>query len=263
MIKIKYYADDFERERHEREVELLNEIYERYGIEVGIVRVNPRHGSLPEFRGDVEEISKEKAWKRDFSGNRALSRNIGERPSKAFKTRSGYIVIAGAVGVVDGSLQWADKHGRAIKFLEKVLEKGESAIREVYVKEEKKEDLHERTAREFVEAGIISGRPKFGVTVGRLSEEEMEKYDRQWRDFAKRMVEKEIDLVIESDDKNWIVEIKREFTSDNIEKGLGQVFLYDYLYQIENPNKKTEKALAFAKLLNLQEQNLTMEKRKA
>ena len=247
MIKIRYYADDFEKKRHERKIELLNEIYNHHGIDIEITRVDPRHGLLPKFQGNMEEISEKEAWKRDFSRNRDLSRNIGERPSRIFKTRSGNIAIASAVGVVDGNLQWAALYDQGMNFLEKVLKEGESAVKEVYTKEEERENLHERTIREFAEAGIISGSPKFGVIVGSLSEKEMEKYDRRWRDFARRMVEKEIDLVIESHDKDWIVEVKPEFTSNNVEKGLGQVMLYYYLYQIKNPHKKTGKVLVFAK----------------
>ena len=115
------------------------------------------------------------------------------------------------------------------------------------MKKEEREDLHERTIREFVEAGIVPGNPRFKVKVGKLSEKELEKYDEDWRNFARRVVEKEIDLVIESPDRDWIIEVKPEFTSDNVEKGLGQLMLYEYLYRIENPSKRTEKALIFSK----------------
>lgn len=247
MIKVRYYADDFEKQRHERKIELLNEIHIRHGIAVEITRVDSRHGTLPDFQGNLEEISEKEAWKRDFSRNRDLGRNIGEQPSRIFKTRSGNIAIASAVGVVDGNLQWAVLYDQGVAFLGNVLEHGENAVKKVYTKEEKKENLHERAIREFVEAEVIPGTPRYGVIVGSLAEKEMEKYDWRWRDFARRMVEKEIDLVIENHDKDWIIEVKPEFTSNNVEKGLGQVMLYERLYQLKNPNKKTEKVLVFAK----------------
>jgi hypothetical protein len=249
MIKIRYYADDYEKQRHERKIEVLNEIYNRHGIAVEITRVDPRHGPLPKFQGNVEEISEEDAWKRDFSRNKDLSRNIGEPPSKVFKTNSGNLVISGSVGVVvDGILQWAALYDDGLNFLRRVLDRGESAIKEVYTLREEAEDLHERVIREFAEAKLVPGNPKFGVPVGELTESELAKYDWDWRNFARRMVEKEIDLVMENPDRDWIIEVKPEFTSDNVEKGLGQLMLYEYLYRIKNPHKKTEKALVFAKI---------------
>ncbi|RSN71486.1 MAG: hypothetical protein DSO07_07160 [Thermoproteota archaeon] len=249
MIKIRYYADDYDKQRHERKIELLNEIYNRHGIPVEITRVDPRHSPLPKFQGSIEEISEENAWKRDFSRNKDLSRNLGEAPSRVFKTRSGNLAISSAVGVVvDGILQWAALYDDGLNFLQRVLDLGESAIKEVYTSREEAKDLHEKVVREFAEAGVIPGNPKFGVIVGELSESELAKYDWDWRNFARRMVEKEIDLVMENPDRDWIIEVKPEFTSDNVEKGLGQLMLYEYLYRIKNPQKKIEKALVFAKV---------------
>jgi hypothetical protein len=67
-------------------------------------------------------------------------------------------------------------------------------------------------------------------------------------ELAKEWLKKEIDLVMENPEKDWIVEVKQEFTSDNVEKGLGQLLLYEYLYRTKNPQKKIEKALVFAKV---------------
>ena len=119
MIKIRYYADDFDEQRHERKIKLLNEIYNRHGIPVEIIRVQPKHGSISTFQGNIEYLSEKDAWKRDFSRNKDLSRNLGEAPSRIFKSRSGKnLFIAGAVGVVaDGILQWAALYDEGIGFL--------------------------------------------------------------------------------------------------------------------------------------------------
>jgi hypothetical protein len=216
MIKIRYYADDLSEQRHEKIIELLNEIHNRHRIPVEITRVRAWYGPIFAFRGSIEYLSEEDAWKRDFCRNKDLSRNLGEAPSKIFKSRSGNLCIAGTVGVVvDGILQWAAVYDEGLDFLQRVLE---------------------------------LGNPKFGVVVGELAESELEKYDWNWRNFAKRMVEKEIDLVMENPEKDWIVEVKQEFTSDNVEKGLGQLLLYEYLYRTKNPQKKIEKALVLAKV---------------
>jgi alanyl-tRNA synthetase len=37
MIK-RYYADNYEKQKHERKIELLNEVYNSYGIPVEIIR---------------------------------------------------------------------------------------------------------------------------------------------------------------------------------------------------------------------------------
>jgi hypothetical protein len=46
---------------------------------------------------------------------------------------------------------------------------------------EEAEGLHEKVVREFAEAQVILGNPKFGVVVGELAESELEKYDWNWR----------------------------------------------------------------------------------
>jgi hypothetical protein len=230
---------------------LLNEIHNRHRIPVEITRVRACHGPISAFQGSIEYLSEEDAWKRDFCRNKNLSRNLGETPSEIFKTRSGNLLITGLVGVVDGILQWVAIYEDGLNFLQRVLGLGESAVRAVYTPAEEAEDLHEKVVREFAEAQVVPGNPKFGVLVGELAENELEKYDWDywiWRNFAKRMVEKEIDLVIENPEKDWIVEVKREFTSDNVEKGLGQLLLYEYFYRTKNPQKKIEKALVFAKV---------------
>jgi hypothetical protein len=66
--------------------------------------------------------------------------------------------------------------------------------------------------------------------------------------IGERMVEKEKIWLWKTPEKDWIVEVKQEFTSDNVEKGLGQLLLYEYLYRAKNPQKKIEKALVFAKV---------------
>jgi hypothetical protein len=206
MIKIRYYADDLSEQRHEKITKLLNEIHNRHRIPVEITRVRAGHGPISAFRESIEYLSEESAWKRDFCRNKDLSRNLGEAPSKIFKSRSGNLFIAGTVGVVvDGILQWAALYDEGLDFLQRVLELGESAVRDVYAPAEETEGLHEKVVREFAEAQVVPGNPKFGVVVGELAESELEKYDWNWRNFAKRMVEKEIDLVMETPRKTGLI----------------------------------------------------------
>jgi hypothetical protein len=53
------------------------------------LRVQPKHGSISTFQGNIEYLSEEDAWERDFCRNKDLSRNLGEAPSRIFKSRSG------------------------------------------------------------------------------------------------------------------------------------------------------------------------------
>lgn len=139
MIKIRYYADDLSEQRHEKIIKLLNEIHNRHRILVEITRVRAWHGPISAFRGSIEYLSEEDAWKRDFCRNKDLSRNLGEAPSKIFKSRSGNLFIAGTVGVVvDGILQWAALYDEGLDFLQRVLELGESAVRDVYAQQRRR-----------------------------------------------------------------------------------------------------------------------------
>jgi len=68
MIGIRYYADDFDEQRHERKIKLLNEIYNRHGIPVEIIRVQPKHGSISTFRGTLSIYPRKMLGKETFLG---------------------------------------------------------------------------------------------------------------------------------------------------------------------------------------------------
>jgi hypothetical protein len=75
--------------------------------------------------GALSIYPKKMLGKETFVGNKDLSRNLGEAPSKIFKSRSGNLFIAGTVGVVvDGILQWAALYDEGLDFLQRVLELG-------------------------------------------------------------------------------------------------------------------------------------------
>lgn len=157
MVELRYYGDALEKEEHEKVVDLLNKINEKWDISVEIVRIRKEY-RISSFRGKIREESKIAAYNRDFSNNRILSRNIGVAPSKEFKTRGGTIVIQGVVGVVkNDTLQWATRDG--IGFLEDFLENGFDAVRRREVEFGKKPpELHDELFKFLVSSNLPESR---------------------------------------------------------------------------------------------------------
>ncbi|RYJ14686.1 hypothetical protein ELS19_12485 [Halogeometricum borinquense] len=259
-MKLRYYADSYKEEEHREVLEKLTGITEEFGIEVEVERIRERHGAITGFPGEIRESDIENVYNRDFSYNRTLSSNIGEPPSSAFKNaKSTRITITGYVGIVEDGLQWAtrlmgtpredydgDPSKYTITFLDQVLEYGESEL-EDKIDNEPGED-ERSVVNQFIESNVIEGDVQREVAVGTsiaLNEEQ------SWKaqNVARQLSTRNVDIVIQGQEYDWVIEAKKAYNSNSFDTVLGQVLVSDALYRQDNnlDENDTKKAVVFGK----------------
>ncbi len=106
----------------------------------------------------------------------------------------------------------------------------------------------------FIQSGVIRGQSKREVEIGikHIGERYKEReYDYKSYNLDKNLIAKRIDLLIETENEIWLIEGKSEFDSQKAEQALGQILLYEELYQTDhNPEKAIRKAAVFGKPSN-------------
>lgn len=262
LVKLRYYADSYKKEDHQRTLTLLSEINEKYGISVEVERIKERHGSMESFPGKIKQSSIEEVYNRDFHRNRTLSTNIGRPPSKKYKTGGGYISITGYIGIIDNGLQWAttlsghpskykrvDSTTTTIGFLNQVLSQGKKALREKYQAKERDITNERDIVNQFIDSEIIEGKVRRELKVG-TSIAIPKEGPRQRRNVARELATRNIDLVIKAKDYDWVIEVKKKYDANSFDTALGQVLFRDELYRRDNElnPSETKKAIVFGKL---------------
>lgn len=132
MRQLRYYAPADDRDHHERLLERLDDVAAEHEVAVETVVTAGADGLPDWFDGDAETTEAE-VWEAAFAHNRAITANLGERPSSAFKTDDGY-AIRGTVAVVDP--ETGVIHGirddAALGFLEAVHDRGPGALADLH-----------------------------------------------------------------------------------------------------------------------------------
>lgn len=251
--KLRYYADAHDEEDHEAILRLLRRVHDRHGVPVEIERIESEHGPITAFLGEIRRSTTDDAYDRDFYNNRRLSRNVGDPPSTAFQTNSGYRMIRGVVGVIDGGLAWATRYASSnnepdpsrysVDFLEAVAESGVGVIEDQYGERsgEHEEDVVDRFARSNTLAGDVDTEVVVGKSL--IPDQLNEATYNMTRTVATRRV----DLVARHSGRDWIVEAKKEWDAGSFDTALGQVQVSDHLYRLDNglDEGETRKALLF------------------
>ena len=256
-MKLRYYADSSFEDDHRGVLDRLRSINDTWDLPVEICRVRKRHGEIENFPGYIETDSIEDAYERDFKYNDTLSSNMGHAPSDAFETQGGLITIAGSVGVVlGGDLQWATMlsgtppdthsgtaHTYSISFLDDVLDRGLTALEE---KTETDDDGGTDwvdpgggtdTISEFVDAdaggleAVTESAVRRDVTVGASTAFTTGMSDGA-RQVARDVATRTVDAIIEGE-VHWVIEEKREFTSETFDEAIGEILLADALYRAD------------------------------
>lgn len=156
-------------------------------------------------------------WEDDFAYNRSLSNNLGnESPADKFKTNSNNTVITGALAIIDGGVQNALKYSELEEFLDDLEERGPDAIDDRYGVN--RGTPHDELLRALYDERVFgSGDYHQEYSIGKSlpSNEDLQGF-----------TEKYVDLYVEAGSTIWIAEVKPEVTASEIERGLGQLFLY-------------------------------------
>jgi len=255
-MKLRYYADTYDEENHEAVLHRLRRIHHVHGIDIEIERIDARHGPIEPYPGTVREADLEAVYERDFSHNRTLSANVGSPPSDAFQSNSGNKTIRGRVGITDGGLQWATRFGGSsdedeeprpdrytVDFLEDVLERGREALTARTDGENRRTEKD--VVNEFVRANVegeIRREPEVGGSV--VVDEEVSPLD---PDVAETWFTRNVDLIIEGQEYDWVVEVKTEYGANEFDTVLGQVLVSDELYREDEAlaESATKRAIVF------------------
>lgn len=246
-LKLRYYSDYRKEKEHEKTLSLLRQISNKYDINVEVERVSRKHGPIGSFTGKVRKAELEEVYDRDFDRNRSITKNVGEQPSDAFKTNSGRITIRGSVAVIKDDLVWASSLGGSKQdsdslrytnhFLQHVLADGTDAIESVCTvdgdsSESGKPD-ERQVINEFVNSGFIAGKMNREVSVGGSLATPEDAGGAAAR-FIKNSSSRSADIIIETGEKHWVVEAKREYDAGKFDKAIGQVISSAELYREEN-----------------------------
>jgi len=203
---------------------------------------------------------KEEIWKNDLlPQTRVIKKNTGKTAVEWLKAGKGKknLYVYGTLAVVDnGAVIWITKGDGVKRALERILENPEEGIDNIF-KEMKESSNDENTVlNNFIQSNIISGQIRREVEVGvepvkNKTKEDGDSYKRY--QFAKNIVTKRIDLIIESDDDIWLIEGKSKFDSKKAQEALGQILIYEELYRSDyEPVKNIRKAIVFGKPTNIE-----------
>lgn len=201
--------------------------------------------------------SEEDIWKNDMlPQTRVIKKNTRQSATEWLKARSGNLHVYGTLAVVEnGAVQWITKYGKVKKTLENILDQGEKGIEDLFEEIKEKPTDENAVLNNFIRSGLISGSMKREVEVGIKSVENKHKvgeYSYEQYEFAKNIIVKKIDIIIESENEIWLIEGKSRFDSKKAEEALGQVLIYEELYGIDyKPAKNLRKAVVFGTPLNI------------
>jgi len=91
----------------------------------------------------------------------------------------------------------------------------------------------------FTESGFISGRVKTECTVGNVDIMEND-WDTVRPPDSKESFTREVDVIIQSDNRDWIIEAKKEYSTIGFDAVVGQVLVSDFLYRTEKELSESE-----------------------
>lgn len=261
-MKLRYYADAYDREDHKATIERLIQIQKLHDIPVEIERVRSKHGSISEFSGQVQDAEMQEVYSRDFAYNRTLGSHYTKSPGQIFRTNSNRPTINGLVGVVDSELQWCTRlrgepsdRSRSnptrytLPFLDDVNERGKEALQD-RISGESAQEISEREIRnEFAYSGPVDGAANIEVSVGQsIATHEDQSY--RTRNVAENLATRDIDIVIETSNLNWVIEVKKSYNADSFDTAFGQVLVSDILYREDNglTEDETQQAMVFGEI---------------
>lgn len=262
-MRLRYYADDYDEDRNAKAVKLLQKITEQTDLTVEVERIREKYSESYSDFDIVRSGQMTEVYDRDFHRNQTLSGNIRKTPSETYKTNSGNIMIGGLVGVVRDErpayvTPWSgEKEGEkslhhSINFLEFILKKGQSGVNEFLNKTatDNSGPPTERVVRNrFTKSGVIQGSVQTEVSVGTLAATPGD-YSRREQNLQQSLATRSVDLVVNQPERDWVVEIKREYDAGTFDHVFGQVLVSDTLYREDNnlSEDDTQRVIVFGQL---------------
>lgn len=243
----RYYAPTYEQERHEKWVELLSGIQSQHDIKwEEVPTASARGGIHYDWYTKDPETDESEIWEEELTRNQAITQNDpnGKRPSDKFKANSGNFHVQGTIAVVDPGhgVIHGERHSSGTEFLETVAENGRDVLSQLAATGKQGKSVHDRLIDHYAERAV--GETHREYPVGKFLAES-EDYSRNQERIAKNIVAKNVDLVIKDGQRAELVEAKGKFKSDPVEKALGQLLLYEDLYEGEHPDDEVKLTAIF------------------
>ena len=243
MHELWYYAPSLTSDIHEAISSVLTEVKVRHGISHELIAVRTSKSPYDDSLIAEEEHQCE-LFERDFRPRtRILHARTGFTARHAFRSNRprGPYYIAGTVAVHSmAGIEWHARRSHFapfgqdpnLGFLKALLEVGPALLEQLCQPVEHTGPEHE-LVEAFIASGFITGNFRREVRLGsQLSKNKFGTFD--WRKAA--------DIVIESNNIDWIIEAKVRLTA----QALGQALLYSDLYARENPHKVVRRGIVCA-----------------
>ena len=242
MFKLRFYRSNTEsqKEKNEKILSLLEEINKKHKIEYEIFDLRITKD------GYVDETHEKEIYEKHFKSRaKVLKQRIGDSLPRTLRSRQGrgHYYISGIIALLeDGQIGWYTCYESCEKFknidedytigfLKALLNKGITLLKEICSDISTLKSPHDFLVDEFIRINPIGGEIQREVKVGSIVF--MNRYGSvfDWR--------KSIDLVVCTDQKTWIIEVKPNLNWE----AFGQVIAYEYLFEKESPKVQIQKGI--------------------
>lgn len=151
MRYLRYYAPDYDQNKHEKILQLLEEIKRKHGIEYEEIPVKKR-----EWYNRKPVMTEREVYENHLKPQTRVIKSNDldtETVAKKFKSRSGNIFVAGTIAVIDNKkVLWGTPFKQS-EFSEEILEKGRRLINKFQYGKEVK-DIHSELFKRLKENNL-------------------------------------------------------------------------------------------------------------
>jgi len=243
MFKLRFYRGNTERqkEKNERILALLEEIKRKHKIDYEIFDLRITKD------GYVDETHEKEIYEKHFKPRaKVLKQRIGESLPRALRSRQGkgHYYISGVIALLEnGQIGWYTCYESCKKFeemdedytigfLKALLNRGIALLEEICPDVSTLKSPHDFLVDEFIKTNPLgSNKIQREVRVGQMIFANKYGSVFDWR--------KSIDLVVHTDQKIWIIEVKPKLNWE----AFGQVIAYEHLFRKENPKVQVQKGI--------------------
>ena len=243
MFKLRFYRGDMEyqKEKNERILALLEEIKRKHKIEYEIFDLRITKD------GYVDETHEKEIYEKHFKPRaKVLKQRIRESLPRTLRSRQGrgHYYVSGVIALLEnGQIGWYTcykscekfkemNEDYTIGFLKVLLNRGIALLEEICPDVSTLKSPHDFLVDEFIKINPLGGNKiQREVRVGQMIFANKYGSVFDWR--------KSIDLVVHTDQKIWIIEVKPKLNWE----AFGQVIAYEHLFRKENPKVQVQKGI--------------------
>lgn len=231
MFALRYFAPHYDKEKHEKILEILREITAKHDIKTDIIQLRIVKSQFGEY---VDEEHEKEIYEKLFKPRaRLLKYRLGEPIRLLLRSRRGrgHFYISGIIAIARyEEIEWFAPaypnffqeydEDASIGFLKAVLEKGIPLL-EKLCETSPPSKLETFVLQRFRELSPLKGSFETEVKIGKGFVVK-DKYGKETR-----VAQKSIDAVCHTSEEDWVLETKQTLNYTSI----GEILVYDYLYK--------------------------------